>query len=142
MVHALQQQLREKEEKQKQKDESTTELHKSLEGYKLLEVKKQQQLDDLIEEKKQAKEERRHYMKSNKQFDKNYKHKMNEVLKIKEENRLWQKKKLKQLNVLIQQQQQYEFENEQRKKEYEKHSMLYVKCKIGSKKKTKKDKSN
>merc|ERR1711884_270987 len=48
MVHALQQQLREKEEKQKQKDEYTTELHKSLERCKFLEVKKQTQLDDLL----------------------------------------------------------------------------------------------
>ena len=47
-VHALQQQLRETEEKQKQKDEYTTELHKSLERCRLLETKKLKQLDDLI----------------------------------------------------------------------------------------------
>ena len=40
-------------------------------------------------------------MKRNKQFDKNYKHKMNEVLKLRADNRLSEKKKLKQLDVLL-----------------------------------------
>ena len=118
-VHALQQQLREKEEKQKQKEESTTELHKSLEHCKLLEMKKLKQLDNLIEEKKQEEEECRRQMKRNKILDKKYKHNMNAFLKARDVNRLSEKKKLKQLDVLIQQQKQYEIKNKQRKMENE-----------------------
>ena len=100
-VHALQQQLRENEEKQKQKDKYTTELHKSLKRCRLLETKKLKQLNDLIKEKEQASKERWRYMKGNKQFNKNYKHKMNEVLKLSADNWLSEKKKLNQLDVLI-----------------------------------------
>ena len=60
-VHMLQQQLQAKEEKQKQnkKDKSTTELYKSLEHCKQLEIEKLKQLDNLIKEKKQDQEEYR-----------------------------------------------------------------------------------
>ena len=58
-------------------------------------------------------------MKRNKIIDAQYEHNMNAFLKARDANRLSEKKKSKQLDVLIQQQQQYEFENEQHKKEYE-----------------------
>ena len=58
-------------------------------------------------------------MKRNKIIDAKYEHNMNAFLKARDAKRLSEKKKLKQLDALIQQQQQYKIENEQRKTENE-----------------------
>ena len=118
-MHALQQQLQEIKEKQKQKEESTMELHKSLECCKLLEMKKLKQLDDLIEEKKQDKEERRCRIDGNKiddAADIRWMKRLKENAKA--YNKLIKDKK-KQVNALLQHIEHHKNENERQKADYE-----------------------
>ena len=112
-VAELQQQLNEKQ-KQKQKEMITSELYESLERSKQLEMEKLEQLDNLIEEKEEDREERRRRRKRNKiinEKDNQWRKMMNKTVQAYEKGLI---AKQKQLDMLIQQQKQYEIENKNR----------------------------
>ena len=111
-IHTLQQQLKTKDEKQKEKDEYESKLNESLECCRQLKIQKLQQFDALIEQQGQDKEERQRHQEHNKIADKKYKHNMTEMTKARAGNQLSEKKKLKQLDMLLQQQEHYQKGNE------------------------------